>query len=263
MGLGVCNYLNRDFFRNKTLSITTCLVTLVIEKGGVNNQAGMKRARSNPLCRCAKQAVKRTSRKDNANKGKEYWACSSRMEEGCQFFKWVEDEPTNWLTAASKKKTKTENAGCHCKQSPVRRQSTKEGVNEGRWYLSCTPCNFFQWDSPVVEQPAAETETKKEKDEKEEPEREASPETGFSIDSPGYDFFKAHPTIQYTRLMCAAAGGCANLVSVPFEQRRFNVFKEAAEEKVEKDEGKYAMTITVPDDWDWNAPYVPMYDPDS
>ena len=210
------------------------------------------------LCLCAKPVVKKTARMENANKGRTFWSCPARMGEGCGFFEWTDDAPKNWLTMAHEKKARADKAGCQCKQGPVRRQSMKENANKGRWYLSCTPCNFFQWDSPVVEQPAAETETKKEKAEKEEPEREASPETGFSIDSPGYDFFKAHPTIQYTRLMCAA--GCANLVSVPFEQRRFNVFKEAAEEKVEKDEGKYAMTITVPDDWDWNAP---IYNPAS
>ena len=175
----------------------------------------MKRARTEPLCRCEKRAVKRTSRKENANRGKEYWACPSRMGEGCKFFEWIEEAPTDWLTTACKKKAKTEKAGCHCKRGPVRLQSTKENANKGRWFLSCTPCNnFFQWDSPVVEQPAAETEAKYEKDEKDEPEQEeASPET-----------------------TC---------------------------DKVERCEGKYAMTITVPDDWDWNVPYAAMYDPAS
>jgi hypothetical protein len=136
------------------------------------------------------------------------------MGQGCNFFEWIEEAPTNWLTAASKKKAKIENAGCHCKKGPRRMQTTKEGVNKGRWFLSCTPCNdFFQWDSPVVDQPAAETEEKYEKDYKEEPKQ--------SADLP-----------------------------------------ETTGDKVERGEGKYAMTITVPDDWEWNAPYVPMWYPD-
>ena len=185
------------------------------------------------LCLCAKPVVKKTARMENANKGRTFWSCPVRMGEGCGFFEWTDDAPKNWLTMAHEKKARTDNAGCHCKPGPARRQSTRENVNKGRWYLSCTPCDFFQWDSPVVEQPAAGTEAKKEKDEKEEP--TASPETGYSIDSPGYNFYTAHPTIQYNRVMCAAT-----------------------EEQGDKDEGMHAVPIsesTAPGSPQHNTPY--------
>ena len=182
------------------------------------------------------------------------------MGEGCKFFEWIEEEPTDWLTTACKKKAKTENVGCHCKKGPVRLRSTRDNANKGRFYLSCPPCNnFFQWDSPVVEQPVAGTEEKYEKDEKDETEWEATAETGYSVDTPGYDYYKAHPTIQYTRMMGATAGGCANLNSVPRDQRFTSI--KATEEKVEEVKKDYAMTIDVPDDWDWNVPYAAMYNP--
>ena len=103
------------------------------------------------------------------------------------------------------------------------------------------------------------TEEKYEKDEKDETEWEASAETGYSVDTPGYDFYKAHPTIQYTRLMGATAGKSANLNSVPRDQRFTSI--KATEEKVEEVKKDYAMTITVPDDWDFNVPYAAMYNP--
>ena len=221
----------------------------------------MKRARVEMLCLCAMPVVKRTSRKENANKGRTFWACPARMGEGCGFFEWTDDAPKNWLTMEHEKRVRIENASCQCKAVPRRRQTTKEGVNKGRWFLSCTKCNkFLGWDSPVVEQAVVVgTEEKYEKDEKDETEWEATAETGYSVDTPGYDYYKAHPTIQYTRLMGAMAGKSANLNSVPRDQRFTSI--KATEEKVEEVKKDYAMTIDVPDDWDWNVPYAAMYNP--
>lgn len=42
-----------------------------------------------PKCRCGNDAVKRTVRKDGANKGKHFWVCLKPQGEQCGFFEWA------------------------------------------------------------------------------------------------------------------------------------------------------------------------------
>ena len=112
----------------------------------------MKRTRDEEMCDCMKPVIKRTVTKDSGNKGRTFWSCQSR---GCSYFQWGLDRRKNWLQLAQdkareKQKKRVKVAGCHCKQGPRRMETLKAGPNEGRWFLSCRPCDFFQWDSPVV-----------------------------------------------------------------------------------------------------------------
>ena len=42
---------------------------------------------SNPACRCGKASAKRVSKKDNANRGREFYTCGTNV---CNFFKWAD-----------------------------------------------------------------------------------------------------------------------------------------------------------------------------
>ena len=112
----------------------------------------MKRTRDEEMCDCMKPAIKRTVTKDSDNKGRTFWSCQSR---GCSYFQWGLDRPKNWLQLAQdkareKQKKRLKLAGCQCKQGPRRAETKKAGPNQGRWFLSCALCDFFQWESPVV-----------------------------------------------------------------------------------------------------------------
>ena len=103
-----------------------------------------------PECGCAAGPTKLEVKKAGPNQGKHYWSCRT-----CGLFEWIYQRPKNWLESAAAKRVKAETAGCHCKSGPRRQQTQKEGANKGRWFLACNDCDFFQWDSPVVEQPIA------------------------------------------------------------------------------------------------------------
>ena len=138
-------------------------------------------ADNRPMCGCAVGPTKLEVKKAGPNQGKHYWSCRT-----CGLFEWIYERPKNWLESAAGKRVKAEREGCQCKSGPRRQQTQKEGVNKGRWFLSCHDCDFFQWDGPAVAQPiTAEVQPP------------APPKSDF--------------------------------------------------------------TITLPDDWDWSAPYRAMY----
>ena len=35
---------------------------------------------------------------------------------------------------------------CRCAAGPIRLQVKKDGPNHGKFFWSCRPCNFFEWD---------------------------------------------------------------------------------------------------------------------
>ena len=61
-------------------------------------------------CNCGDDAVKRIAKTD-ANFGKEFWACAKSKTEGCGFFKWVDDKPSNYQTGVVKPKPVEDSIG--------------------------------------------------------------------------------------------------------------------------------------------------------
>ena len=138
-----------------------------------------------PECGCAAGPTKLEVKKAGPNQGKHYWSCRT-----CGLFEWIYERPKNWLESAAVKRVKADTAGCHCKGGPRRFQTQKEGANKDRWFLACKDCDYFAWDSSVVEQ----------------------------------------PTLVATKVQRPTPP-------------------------------KSDYTITIPDDWDWNARYCAIYEP--
>ncbi|KAN0061763.1 DNA topoisomerase [Thecaphora frezii] len=133
-------------------------------------------------CNCGLPAVERTVVKEGANKGRKFWCCSKRSDDGrCDFFEWS-DGPSNAscgggggpgrLTPAKRAQPLSEPSGswsakvhasmgsrgrglapprCECDLEARLQTVSKEGPNQGRKFYCCTKemvslrCKFFEW----------------------------------------------------------------------------------------------------------------------
>ncbi|MAJ97141.1 MAG: hypothetical protein CMI56_00815 [Parcubacteria group bacterium] len=75
-----------------------------------------------PNCNCQRPSVERTVKKESANKGRQFYVCSSR-ENGCNFFEWKDDKKKSSSSASAPLTKRKRNYG---KPDIYERENIKE-----------------------------------------------------------------------------------------------------------------------------------------
>lgn len=107
------------------------------------------------LCNCNISAAQRTVAKEGPNKGRQFFCCSKRGDDKCDFFCW-EDEANGDVGrgggGGGGGRPGSGSMMCNCNLAASQRTVAKEGPNKGRKFFRCGKrgqddnCDFFCWD---------------------------------------------------------------------------------------------------------------------
>lgn len=131
------------------------------------------------VCGCNNEAILLTVKKDGPNKGRKFYKCRLRSEEGgCNFFLWAPEDADGTMDSSRNSNTSNfqnfsnghQNSNfsnefqnqndsviqCNCNLPANMKTVQKEGPNKGRNFYACPKpigqgCGFFKWTEDVNE----------------------------------------------------------------------------------------------------------------
>ena len=159
----IFNPANNSFSKNRENGSITRQQNNIATAASQTNQLSFNASNNLSLssttttCTCNLLAVLKTVRKEGANFGREFYACSKPQDQSCGFFQWSDEQKIDFIPDV-----KT-GPNCSCQLATVCKIVRKEGPNQGREFYACSnqdvslKCNYFQWvDEPNRTQPVYE-----------------------------------------------------------------------------------------------------------